>query len=53
MPTWLGHIYFVVGGLLFVCLDIALLIDFRGFGSQWDEGVNRHAAYVGKLARFP
>ena len=53
MPNWLSHIYFVVGGLVMVGLGIALLVDFRGFGRVWDEGLNRNAAYMGKLARFP
>jgi hypothetical protein len=51
VPSWLSHIYFVFGGLVLVCIGIALLIDFRGFGKLWDEGLNRHAAYVGKLVR--
>jgi len=53
VSSWLSHIYFVVGGLVLVCIGIALLTDFRGFGKVWDEGLNRHAAYMGKLARFP
>jgi hypothetical protein len=53
VPSWFSHIYFIVGGLALVCIGIALLTDFRGFGKVWDEGLNRQAAYIGKLARFP
>jgi hypothetical protein len=53
MPTWVSHIYFVLGGLVLVCVGVALLINFRGFGKVWDEGLNAHSAYVGKLVRFP
>jgi hypothetical protein len=53
MPTWVSHIYFVLSGLVLVCLGVALLTDFMGFGKTWDDGMNAHSAYVGKLVRSP
>ena len=53
MPTWVSHIYFVLSGLVLVCLGVALLTDFMGFGKTWDDGMNAHSAHVGKLVRSP
>ena len=34
-------------------LGIALLINLRGFGQQWDAGMNRNSAYVNKVLHLP
>lgn len=47
------HLYFVLGGLIAACLGIALIVDFKGLGKVWEEGVNRNSAYINKLARLP
>lgn len=47
------HLYFVLGGLIAACLGIALLIDFKGLGRTWEEGVTRNSAYINKISHLP
>ena len=47
------HLYFVFGGLITACLGMALLLDFRGLGRVWEEGVTRNSAYINKIAHLP
>jgi hypothetical protein len=53
VPHWAAQIYFGVGGLVTCCVGIALLINFRGLGKQWDEGMNRNSAYANRLLHLP
>lgn len=53
MPHWFAQVYFVVFGLISSCAGIALLVNFRGLGKQWEDGVNRNSEYVGKLLHLP
>ena len=45
--------YFVVFGLALLGVGVAVLIDFRGLGKRWEEGVNQNSASVNKVARMP
>jgi hypothetical protein len=53
VPHGLSQGYFVVGGFITCCLGIALLVNFRGLGKQWDDGMNRNSAYVNKVLHLP
>jgi hypothetical protein len=45
--------YFMAFGILPTVIGIAVLLDWRGWGRRWEEGVNRNSAYVSKLAHLP
>jgi len=53
MPHSAAQVYFVVGGLIAFFVGVAVLTNFRGLGTQWDNGVNRNSAYVNKLLHLP
>jgi hypothetical protein len=53
VPHWFIQTYFVVFGLISSCAGVALLINFRGLGKEWEDGTNRNSEYVGKLLHLP
>jgi hypothetical protein len=35
------------------CAGIALITNFRGWGKQWEDGLNARSEYIGKLLHLP
>lgn len=46
-------VYFGLFGPLAVCIGVALLVDFKGMGSRWENEVNRSSASVGRVFGWP
>jgi hypothetical protein len=53
VPHWFIQVYFVVFGSISSCAGVALLLNFRGLGKQWEDGLNRDSDYVGKVLHLP
>jgi hypothetical protein len=53
VPHWFIQVYFVFFGLISTGIGVALLINFRGLGKEWEDGVNRNSEYVGKVLHLP
>lgn len=47
------RVYFVVAGLGLLAASVAVLINFRGFGTRSEEDVYAHSKEVNRLARLP
>jgi hypothetical protein len=47
------RVYFVLGGLAIFTVSIALLINFRGFGSVWESQLYTQATELIKFTRIP
>jgi hypothetical protein len=47
------RVYFVLGGLAIFTVSIALLINFRGFGSVWESQLYTQTTELIKFTRLP
>ena len=47
------RVYFVVAGFVLPPACVALLVNFRGLGTLWDEGVFAHSKEVNRLMHLP
>lgn len=47
------RVYFVVVGLALLAASVAVLINFRGLGTRWEEDVFAHSKEVLRLTRMP
>ncbi len=45
--------YFLVSGTVLIALGLALLTDFRKFGTYWEDRLNERSAMVNRFMRLP